>query len=159
MTGVEKYLKNVKPYTTSFVTFGDGAKGEILGIGNLINNDLPNLENVLMVKGLTANLISISQLCDQGLKVNFTKLECLVSDEKGEVLMKGTRSKDNCYLWVPQEEAHLATCLVSKEDKVQLWHKKLGHLNLRGMKKSVTVEAIRGLPKLKIAEGSICGEC
>jgi hypothetical protein len=73
--------------------------------------------------------------------------------------MRGTRSKDNCYLWVPQEEAHLATCLVSKEDKVQLWHKKLGHLNLRGMKKSVTVEAIRGLPKLKIAEGSICGEC
>jgi hypothetical protein len=63
----------VKGYASSFVTFGDEAKGEILGIGKLVNNELPNLENVLLVKGLTANLISISQLCDQGLKVNFTK--------------------------------------------------------------------------------------
>jgi hypothetical protein len=62
------------------VIFGDGAKGEILGIGKLVNNELPNLENVIIVKGLTANLISTSQLCDQGLKVNFTKAECLVSN-------------------------------------------------------------------------------
>jgi hypothetical protein len=98
MTGVEIFLRDVKSYKTSFVTFGDGAKGEIIGIGNLINNELPNLENVLLVKGLTANLISINQLCDQGLKVNFTETECLVVDDGGIVLMKGARSKDNCYL-------------------------------------------------------------
>jgi hypothetical protein len=159
MTGVEKFLKDVKSYKTSFVTFGDGAKGEIPGIGNLINNDLPKLENVLLVKGLTANLISISQLCDQGLKVNFTKFECLVTDDIGEVLMKGTRSKDNCYLWAPQESEHPSTCLSSKEDEVKLWHQKLGHLNLRGMKKAIFVEAIKGLPNLKIDEDNICGEC
>ncbi|MCH84707.1 gag-pol polyprotein, partial [Trifolium medium] len=105
MTGVDKILVNLKSYSTSFVTFGDGAKGEIVGIGKLINSDLPKLDNVLLVKGLTANLISISQLCDQGMKVNFTKSECLVTDDKGDLLMRGVRSKDNCYLWVPQEEA------------------------------------------------------
>ncbi|KAK2455973.1 cysteine-rich RECEPTOR kinase [Trifolium repens] len=159
MTGVETYLKDLKGYASSSVTFGDGAKGEILGIGKLVNKELPNLENVLLVKGLTANLISISQLCDQGLRVNFTKEECLVSNDEGEILMRGTRSKDNCYLWVSHEEAQLGKCLLGKEDEVQLWHQKLGHLNLSGMKKAVTVEAIRGLPKLKITEGSICGEC
>jgi hypothetical protein len=148
MTGVERYLKDVKGYTSSFVTLRDGAKGEILGIGKLINNELPKLENVLLVKGLTANLIDISQLCDQGLKVNFTKSECLVSNEEGELLMRGTRSKDNFYLWVPQEEGHLGTCMLSKVDEVQLWHQKLGHLNLRGIMKAVTAEAIRVLPKL-----------
>ncbi|WJX52063.1 hypothetical protein P8452_38207 [Trifolium repens] len=60
MTGEEKYLINVRSYKASFVTFGDGAKEEIVGIGDLINHELPNLENVLLVKGLTANLISIS---------------------------------------------------------------------------------------------------
>jgi hypothetical protein len=120
MTGVGKFLKDVKSYKTSFVTYGDGTKGEIIGIGNLINNDLPNLESVLLVKGLTANLISISQLCDQGLKVNFTKFECLVTNDAGEVLMKGARSKDNCYLWVPQENGNPSTCLSSKEDEVKL---------------------------------------
>ncbi|KAK2451550.1 putative mitochondrial protein [Trifolium repens] len=91
--------------------------------------------------------------------VNFTKGECLVSNDEGEILMRGTRSKDNCYLWVSHEEAQLGKCLLGKEDEVQLWHQKLGHLNLSGMKKVVTVEAIRGLPKLKITKGSICVEC
>ncbi|WJX28775.1 hypothetical protein P8452_17454 [Trifolium repens] len=159
MIGVEKYLINMRPYKSSFVTFGDGAKGEILGIGDLINHGLPNLENVLLVKGLTANLISISQLCDQDMRVNFTKSECLVNNEEGQLLMKGTRSKDNCYLWMSQEEAHTSTCLITIEDEVQLWHQKLGHLNLKGMKKAMSAKAIRGLPRLKIIEGNVCGEC
>ncbi|CAJ2633141.1 unnamed protein product [Trifolium pratense] len=159
MTGVEGCLANLKSYATSYVTFGDGAKGEIKGIGNLINNGLPNLDNVLLVKGLTTNLISISQLCDQGMKVNFTKSECLVTNEEGRLLMKGVMSKDNCYLWVSEEENHLSTCLLSKEDKVKLWHKKMGHLHLRGLKKVIAEETIKGNPKLKIEEGTICGEC
>jgi len=62
-------------------------------------------------------------------------------------------------LWVPQEEAHFSTCLVSKEEEVKLWHQKLGHLNIKGMKKAIAAEAIRGLPELKIVEDNICGEC
>jgi len=73
--------------------------------------------------------------------------------------MRGTRSKDNCYLWVSQEEAHLSTCLVSREEEVKLWHQKLGHLNLKGMKKVISLEVIRGLPDLRIVEDNICGEC
>jgi hypothetical protein len=103
MTGVEKFLMDLKSYSTSSVTFGDGVKGEIRGIGSLTNSGLPRLDNVLLVKGLTANLISISQLCDQGMKVNFTESGCLITNEKGDVLMRGVRSKDNCYLWVPIE--------------------------------------------------------
>jgi len=52
MTEVDKYLED--------------AKGKILGIGKLIKHGMPRLDNVLLVKGLTAR-ISISQLCDQGL--------------------------------------------------------------------------------------------
>jgi hypothetical protein len=159
MTGVEKYLKDIKSYTTSYVTFGDGAKGKIKGIGRLHNSGLPKLDDVLLVKGLKANLISISQLCDQGLKVDFTKNECLVTTDKGELLMKGERSKDNCYLWIPPETAHSTTCLMSQKDEAKLWHQKLGHLHLRGMMKLISKEAIRGLPKLTIEEKDICGEC
>ena len=114
---------------------------------------------MLLVKGLTANLISISQLCDLGQQVKFTKPECLISDEKGKVLMRGTRSRDNCYLWVSQEEAYISTCLLSKEEEIKIWHQRLGHLHLNGMKKALSSEAIRGVPDLKIVEGSICGEC
>jgi hypothetical protein len=82
MTGEDDYLDELEPYATSYVTFGGGAKGEIVGIGKTVKRGLPKLEKVLFVKGLTANLISISQLCDQGMKVNFTKSECLVTMRK-----------------------------------------------------------------------------
>jgi len=49
--------------------------------------------------------------------------------------------------------------MLSKDEEVRLWDQKLGHLNLQGMKKAISVEAIRGIPKLQITEGSICGEC
>lgn len=98
MTGVKKFLENIKPYSTGYVTFEDGAKGEIKGVGRLACIGLPSLDNVLLVKGLTTNLISISQLCDEGFKFSFTKSECLVTNEKNKVLIKGVRSKDNCYL-------------------------------------------------------------
>jgi len=48
---------------------------------------------------------------------------------------------------------------MSKEEKVKLWHQKLGHLHLKGRKKAISSEAIRGLPNLKIIENNICGEC
>jgi hypothetical protein len=119
----------------------------------------PRLNNVLLVKGLTANLISISQLCDNGLSVNFSKSECLVTDNEGKSSMRGIRSKDNCYLWTSQEKAFVSTCLLTKEEEAKLWHQKLGHLNLQGMKKAISVEAIRDLPKLNITEGTLCGDC
>jgi hypothetical protein len=150
MTVVDRFLENIRPYATSYVTFGDGAKGKIVGVGNLTSEGLPRLNNVLLVKGLTANLISISQLCDQGLSVNFSKSECQITYEKGKLRMKGTRSKDNCYLWVSQEKAFMSTCLLSKDEEVKLWHQKLGHLNLQGMKKAISVDVIRGIPKLNI---------
>jgi len=159
MTGVDKYLEDVRPYANNYTTFGDGAEGKIVGIGNLTKQVMPRLDDVLLGKGVTANLISISQPCDLGLQVNFTKPKCQISDEKGEVLMRGTRSKENRFLWVSQEEAFISTFLLRKEEEIKLWHQRLGHLHLKGINKVLSSEAIIGLPDLKIVEGSICGEC
>ena len=95
---MDNFLDNIKFYTTNYVTFGDGARGKIVGICDMVSAGLPRLDNVLLVNGLTANLISISQLCDKGLSVNFSKSECLIIDKKGKVSMRGFRSKDNCYM-------------------------------------------------------------
>ena len=83
MTGKIGYIENIRPCEKGFVTFGDGGKGKICGIGNLISSGLPNLENVFLVEGLCANLISITQLCDQGMEAIFEKFGCKIIDEKG----------------------------------------------------------------------------
>jgi len=43
-----------------------------------IKSPLLHLSNVLLVLGLKMNLISISQLCDHGLKVSFTDSKCFI---------------------------------------------------------------------------------
>ncbi|XP_057444324.1 uncharacterized protein LOC130736517 [Lotus japonicus] len=120
MTGNKEYLENLKEYSSISVTFGDGAKGKIKCIGKLVNSGSPDLNNVLLVKGLATNLIIISQLCDQDLNVLFSKTECMVTTSNHKVVMRGVRSKDNCYMWVPQEKAQVSRCLISKVDELNL---------------------------------------
>ena len=72
MTGNKSLLKNYSEKADGVVTFGDGNKGKIHGIGDLLLSDLPPVRNVLFVKGLKANLLSISQLCDDQYTVNFS---------------------------------------------------------------------------------------
>ncbi|MCI40303.1 gag-pol polyprotein, partial [Trifolium medium] len=76
MTGENKYLKEVRSYSEGCVIFGDGVKGKIKGIGRLASPGSPCLDDVLLVEGLTTNLNSISQLCEQGLNVHFNNSEC-----------------------------------------------------------------------------------
>ncbi|CAM8934302.1 unnamed protein product [Rhodiola kirilowii] len=98
MTGNSQYLTHIRPVEHMwFVTFGDGEKGQVIGCGTLMVPDLPALKNTLLVKGLPRNLISISQLCDDGHYVSFSSYSCLVLDQNGDTLMKGKRDANNCY--------------------------------------------------------------
>lgn len=60
MTGEKIYIKELTLYSNRYVIFGDGTRGRIKGIGKLVRSDLPCLDGVLLVEGLTANLIDIS---------------------------------------------------------------------------------------------------
>lgn len=41
------------------------------------------------------------------MEVNFNKSGCKITDEEGEVLMRGIRTKNNCYKWIPKLEGHI----------------------------------------------------
>lgn len=96
MTGDRNCLTSLKP-NSSKVTFRDGAIENIIRKGKFNEQGLPFLKDVMLVEGLTTNLISISQLCDQGLQVSFTKEQLIVTDNVSTLVTRGTRSSDNCY--------------------------------------------------------------
>lgn len=83
--------------------FGDGAKGRILANGDIVGQHRPRPNDVRYVEGLTANLISISQLCDQGYTMNFCKENCVVTDGCNVEIMRGIRQSNNCYHWSSNE--------------------------------------------------------
>ncbi|GAA0186984.1 transmembrane signal receptor [Lithospermum erythrorhizon] len=153
MTGNRANLTSIKEVKADFVTFGGGEKGKIIGKGALNVEGLPNLEEVLLVEGLTENLISISQLYDSGLKVAFDKNTCSVSNQNNDLIMQGSRSTDNCYLWTPYQKALSSRA----QGDVELWHKRLGHTNYRNIRQLISRNAVRGLPHFVVRE-RICGE-
>ncbi|CAM8895359.1 unnamed protein product [Rhodiola kirilowii] len=98
MIGNPTFFTNVEEFKGKYVTFGDGVKGHVLGRGTLNVPGLPRLKEVLLVKGLQANLISISQLCDGEHHVQFTQDECVVLKKNDVPVLTGRRSSNNCYL-------------------------------------------------------------
>ena len=91
-------MNSLQPSSQDSVTFGDGVRGRVIGTRSLVILRLSKLKNVLLFKGLTLNLISVSQLCSEELLVQFTKDKCIVRNQSHCHRMEGERSSDNCYL-------------------------------------------------------------
>ena len=57
-------FRNLKPKDGGVVKFANGIKSKIIGIGNVGKTNSDLITNVMLVKELTHNLLSISQFCD-----------------------------------------------------------------------------------------------
>ena len=119
MTGDRSLFKVFESKKGSNVTFGDGSKSQIKGKGIISLPGLPDIVNVLYVKGLRVNLLSISQICDQDFMVLFSKGKCLVMNEFGKKLISGVRTLENCYGLVPDVDIVCNSIRLPNED---LWH-------------------------------------
>ena len=98
MTGHKYILSNLHISSQNSVIFGEAAKGRIIGTCSLIIPGLYRLKDVLLVEGLTVNLVSISQLFDEDLLVQFTKDKCIVHNQNHYRIIEGKRTLDNYYL-------------------------------------------------------------
>ena len=112
------------------------------------------MTNVYLVDGLKANLIRIIQLCDEGLNVIFTKVDCKALDERGDIKLQGIRSWNNCYMWNASNQ-----CLVTVKSQLDIWHRKLGHMSTHGLSKIVNTGVVRGIPKLETSTELDCETC
>ena len=139
-----------------FFNFGDGNKGKIKGKGIVSIPGFPSLDDVLYVKGLKANLLSIGQFCDGMHEVKFSKECCSIFNPSGQCIVKGSRSTDNCYCI---ETLPSTVCNRVLLDDVELWHQRLGHVNFSDLHRITKHEIVRGVPKLANGNGLICGGC
>ena len=107
MTCDNNILVEYKPLSECLVTFSDGVTARVLSRKTLNIDDFSRFKNVLHVDGLKANLISISQICDLNLNVNFNHEKCVVFDTDGKCVLEGSRSSDNYYtLTSPSHTCH-----------------------------------------------------
>ena len=138
------------------VTFGDGSKSQIKGKGTISLPRLPNVANVLYVKGLRVNLLSISQIRDLDFTVLFSKGKCLVLNEFGKKLISGVHTLDNCYGLVLDVDIVCNSIRLPNED---LWHLRIGHASYKHLSIVSKHESVLGIPKLSKVSNVVCGPC
>ena len=138
------------------VTFGDGSKSQIKGKGIISLPRLLDIANVLYVKGLKVNLLSISQICDQDFMVLFSKGKCLVMDESRKKLRSGVCTLDNYYGLVPDANIVCNSIRLPNED---LWHQRMGHASYKHLSIVFKHELVLGVPKLSKMSNVVCGPC
>ncbi|RDX83382.1 hypothetical protein CR513_35703, partial [Mucuna pruriens] len=81
-----------------YITFGGNQKGKKVRIDKIGKTHFPTIENALFFEGLKHNILSISQLCDNGHDVSFNK----------EKQVKGSfKSKNVVSTYRPLELLHI----------------------------------------------------
>ena len=114
--------------------------------------------NVLHVPTITKNLVSVGQIIDQGMQVRFTHLRCFI-EEEGRVIVQGRRDGRMFIL----DFTYSGTTMFVKGQKVEsdidLWHKRIGHVNHQWLQDLQSKQVVFGLPKFSGRKAQICEPC
>src|SRR6185295_11236404 len=130
MTGKKSKMSSLHRLQGGNISFGDKSKGRICGMGTVKLNDHIEVNSVHLVENLGFDLMSVSQLCDQGRnEVIFTSKECIVKGCQWRNYFEGNQVQQCLYIEpfiCSKEKLYLS----SMDEQSELWHQRLGHANL-----------------------------
>ncbi|XP_070017619.1 uncharacterized protein [Nicotiana sylvestris] len=160
ITGNKDQFLSLEDLKGCNVSFGNGKKGEIIGVGKAGKTDSHSIENVYLIDGLKYSLISVSQLCDSGNLVAFTSTKCfLINLTTDKIILQGKRVNNMYIVDFSTLSENELTCLSVLVNDPLLWHKRLGHACLNQLNKLVCKDLVIGLPNIKFKEDNICEAC
>ena len=125
------------------VRLSDGSVAEAIGMGSIVvgveargKATTIRITDVLHVPKLQANLLSVSKLLSKGLKVFFHVNECIVEGANGDVVAIARREGslyEMCFKEVCGANSGDFVHLRGEGDSVEVWHHRLGHLDVRSI--------------------------
>jgi hypothetical protein len=87
MTGDDRWFSSLTPASgKEYITFGDNSKGKVMAHGCIKVTNKFMLKDVAKVRNLHYNLLSVSQLLDDGFEVRFKKGNSRVLDSIGNLV-------------------------------------------------------------------------
>jgi hypothetical protein len=160
MPGDKKWFSSLTPVKEKmYITYGDNGRGRVISEGVVHVSDKVTLKRVTLVKSLGFNLLSVSQLLDDGFEVRFKSGESHLLDSQGDLvcmiipegqIFRADFSRSlgpaRCLMAVP-------TCDLWK------WHRRLGHLSFDLVSRLSGLDFVRGLPRLKFEKDLVCAPC
>jgi hypothetical protein len=132
---------------------GDDRAHQIKGYKDILvtlsNGTVPHIHNVVCVPGIKKNLIFLSTITDQNLKVEFFKNYCIVKDllDQYRTVATGFRAGGLYNLDVTSKEHH--TLNSATMPTKSLWHQRYGHINHNDLLLLPKKNKVEGLPMFK----------
>src|SRR5450631_1333284 len=149
MTPHKHFFDTYEPVTGRKVFMGDNGMVEAVGKGSLLVETRVKgrvrsirMHDVLHVPKMHSNLLSVSKLISKGLKVHFNSLGCVVRASNGEMLAVASLESNLYQLDTKvMHEAETSSLAHSEANShpLDLWHKRLGHLNANSVKSLQTM--------------------
>lgn len=150
------------------VKLGDDRRMSVDGRGKLrleINGRTQVISDVYFVPGLKNNLFSVGQLQEKRPRVIIEDGVCEIwHKEEKRMIMHSTMSKNRMFIIFTivrkAKEVEEGRCLQVVEKTNDLWHKRYGHLNNKGLRSLAQKDMVIGMPKLsQEAEEVVCDIC
>ncbi|GKE20661.1 retrovirus-related pol polyprotein from transposon TNT 1-94 [Tanacetum coccineum] len=115
-----------------------------------------NRGNVIFGSNLRGNIIGKGQICDNKCRVTFSEHDSEITKD-GKVIGRGIRKK-GLYVMKLGNKPKDQICLTTIDKNSTLWHRRLGHANMRLIQSLASKELVRNLPKLKFDQ-HFCDAC
>ncbi|GJV49727.1 retrovirus-related pol polyprotein from transposon TNT 1-94 [Tanacetum coccineum] len=96
------------------------------------------------------------QICDNKCRVTFSEHDSEITKD-GKVIGRGIRKK-GLYVMKLGNKPKDKICLATIDENSTLWHRRLGHANMRLIQSLASKELVRNLPKLKFDQ-HFCDAC
>ncbi|GJX08600.1 retrovirus-related pol polyprotein from transposon TNT 1-94, partial [Tanacetum coccineum] len=115
-----------------------------------------NRGNVIFCSNLRGNIIGKGRICDNKCRVTFSEHDSEITKD-GNVIGRGIRKK-GLYVIKLGNKPKDKICLATIGENSTLWHRRLGHANMRLIQSLASEELVRKLPKLKFDQ-HFCDAC
>jgi hypothetical protein len=111
-------------------------------------------ENVLLVKNMKHNMLSVSEMCDEGHTLLFYSKKCEIRKKGLDKLVETTiRTPNNIYIL---NEIRKEIYCLGKENESWIWHKRMGHMKYENLVKINRKEVVREMPEISKPSNTLC---
>ena len=153
MCGRKEYFCNLEEHYKDTIKLGNNSSMVVTGKGNVrlhVHGNTYTITDVFFVPDLRNNLLSLGQLQEKGLNILFQHGKCKVYHLENGLLMETHMSSNRMFLLHAISSPTKTTCFhIAVEDNMNLWHRRYGHLNFRGLNTLYQQNMVYVLPLIK----------
>ncbi|CAN6693582.1 unnamed protein product [Malus baccata var. baccata] len=162
MTGNADLLVDIRTNVAGKVQMPTGVLVNVAGMGSLeidTNKGKKYIREVMHLPGLKENLLSVGQMDEHGYYLVFGGGLCSVFDGPSldNLVIKVKKKENRCYPLSLLQDNRLVL-KASIDHSTRTWHRRLGHLNFRGLKQLSEKNMVHGLPYLEEIK-DVCQGC